>query len=125
MSWQDFGEDEEQDDEPALTVGDALRDGDHVVLAFRAEPETFESDYGEGVRAEATYLDCPSYTWEHDDGSDVENGDDVVLVTWSTRLVGALASAHDSESIVGDAFKIEKSGSGYDVSWAVTRVDES
>jgi hypothetical protein len=96
-----------------------------VVLAFRAEPETFESDYGEGVRAEASYLDCPSYTWEHDDGSDVENGDDVVLVTWSTRLVGALASAHDSESIVGDAFKIEKSGSGYDVSWAVTRVGES
>lgn len=125
MSWQDYADDgEEQDDEPAITLGD-LRDGETVTLAFRSEPETFDSDYGEAVRVEATYLDS-DYTWNPDghDG-EVENGDGVVLVTWSKRLVGALAAAHDDESMVGDAFVIEKSGSGYETEYSVERVDES
>ena len=41
MGWQDYGDSEELDDEPAITLGD-LRDGETVTLAFRAEPETFD-----------------------------------------------------------------------------------
>jgi hypothetical protein len=125
MTWQDYGDDgDEQDDEPAITLGD-LRDGETVTLAFRAEPETFDSDYGEAVRVEATYLDS-DYTWSPDDhDGDVTNGDGVVLVTWSKRLVAALAAAHDEGSIVGDAFVIRKSGSGYETDYTVERVDEA
>jgi len=124
MSWQDYGESEEQDDEPAITLGD-LRDGETVTLAFRAEPETFESDYGEAVRVEATFLKS-DYTWTpDDDGEPVTNGDDVVLVTWSKRLVSALAAAHDEDSIVGDGFEIAKTGTGYETDYSVRRLDES
>ena len=122
MSWQDYGETEETDDEPAITLGD-LRDGESVTLAFRAEPETFDSDYGEAVRAEATFLECETYDWEHDDGTPVENGDGVVLVTWSKRLVAALGEAHDEDPIVGDAFEISKDGTGYETNYTVSRVD--
>jgi hypothetical protein len=124
MSWQDYGETDEQNDEPAITLGD-LRDGEAVTLAFHAEPETFDSDYGEAVRVEATYLDS-DYTWSPEGhNGDVENGDGVVLVTWSKRLVAALADAHGEESIVGDAFRITKSGTGYETDYTVERVDES
>jgi len=124
MSWQDYGDSEEQDDEPAITLGD-LRDGETVTLAFRAEPETFDSDYGEAVRVEATFLES-DYTWEPD-GQDepVANGDDVVLVTWSKRLVSALAEQHDAVGIVGEAFRIVKTGSGYETDYSVEHVDES
>ena len=124
MSWQDYGESEEQDDEPAITLGD-LRDGETVTLAFRAEPETFESDYGEAVRVEATFLES-DYKWQPDDADEpVTNGDNVVLVTWSKRLVSALAEQHDAVGIVGEAFRIIKTGSGYETDYSVEHVDGS
>lgn len=123
MSWQAYGDQEEMDDEPAITLGD-LRDGETVTLAFRAEPETFDSDYGEAVRAEATFLES-DYVWEPDGHGEVENGDGVVLVTWSKRLVRALAEAHADDSIVGDAFVIEKRGTGYETEYSVERIDEA
>lgn len=123
MSWESYADSEEQDDEPAITLGD-LRDGESVTLAFKAEPETFDTDYGEAVRVEATFLES-DFTWNPDDHDGaVENGDDVVLVTWSKRLVGALAEAHGEASIVGDGFEITKSGTGYETTYTVDRVDQ-
>lgn len=120
MSWQEFGETDESDDEtPAITLGD-LRDGETVCLEVTGEPETFESnDYGEGVRTPAEFI-TSDYTFRTDDDGEVEEGDAVVLVTWSKRLVAALARFEErNEGVVGETVMIEKRGSGYETDYKV------
>lgn len=122
--WTDYGDDDATDDRQPIGTGE-LDDGGTLTLAFEAEPETFESDdYGEGVRADAVFLDS-THDYEDDDGDAIANGDEVRLITWSARLVRALADAHGSASIVGDAFEISKDGEGMSVQYRVDRIDES
>lgn len=128
MSWQDFADDDEEqydDDIPPITLGD-LRDGDEVTITVDAEPETFVSDdYGEGVRVEST-LEGSDYPFRDEDGDAIEQGDDVTLITWSRRLVGALKSyADDHGGIVGHTVVIVKYGSGYDTQYAVDATDDA
>jgi hypothetical protein len=124
--WTTFADDDEEqydDDVPAITLGD-LRDGDEVVLTVDAEPETFVSeDYGEGVRVEATLKDT-NYPFRDEDGDRIDEGADVVLVTWSRRLVAALRDhAEEHGGIVGETVAISKHGSGYDTQYTVVAAD--
>jgi hypothetical protein len=119
-SWEQFGEqDDDEQDLPAITFGD-LRDGEAATLTVLAEPEGFHSDdYGPGVRAEVEYVDA-DYAFTTDDGEAVEEGDEAVLVTWSKRLVRALSEAKaDAGGIVGETVTITKHGSGFDTDYSV------
>lgn len=120
--WQEFGDSAEQydDDAPAVTLGD-LRSGEVTELTVREEPEQFVSDqYGEGVRVPSTFHES-DYAFRTEDGDAIEDGDDVVLVTWSKRLVAALADHAETNggSVVGERVRIEKFGSGYDTDYRV------
>jgi hypothetical protein len=119
-SWEQFGEQNDDDDDlPAITFGD-LRDGEAATLVILAEPEGFHSDdYGPGVRAEVEFRDS-DYAFRTDEDEAVEEGDEAVLVTWSKRLVRALSEAKDAAGgIVGEEVTITKHGSGFDTDYSV------
>ena len=125
MSWQELGDDDEQDDEdPALTLGD-LRDGEATTVTVDAEPERFESEqYGEGVRVPVTFRRS-DYPHAGEDGETFEDGTDCVLITWSKRLVRELARYDEDEGgLVGDTVEIIKSGSGYSTDYTAHAVEE-
>lgn len=119
-SWEQFGEQDDNDDDlPSITFGD-LRDGEAATLVVLAEPEGFHSDdYGPGVRAEVEFRDS-DYTFRTDDDDPITEGDEAVLVTWSKRLVRALSEAKaDAGGIVGETVTITKHGSGFDTDYSV------
>lgn len=125
MAWQDYGDAAESDDRPAISLGD-LRDGETVTLTVAEEPEMFESDdYGEGVRVPARFDGSDyDFTTEVDGRSvDVEEGMDVVLITWSKRLVRALAEYDGENGIVGDTVTVTKHGAGMDTTYTVESDD--
>lgn len=111
-NWETLAEGETDDDDvPAVTTGD-MRDGETLTLTFDAEPETFESDqYGEGVRFPATF-EQSDYRHTNDEGDDLIDGDDVVLVTWSSRLVSALSRHKADHGLVGETVTVRKHGNG-------------
>lgn len=123
MAWQDFGDTADGDDRPAISLGD-LRSGETVTLEVAEEPEMFDSEeYGEGVRVPVKFVES-DYTFETTTGAgeevEVDEGMDVVLITWSKRLVRALRTyAEENGALVGETVTIEKKGSGYDTTYSV------
>lgn len=124
MSWKDKANDGSTDDDHAvMTLGD-LRGGEQVVFTVEEEPETFDSEYGEGVRVDGQFVES-DFTFTDDDGNTVREGDAVRLLTWSSRLVGAMADHDDDHGLVGDTIAVIKvSGDGpYDTSYDVESFD--
>jgi hypothetical protein len=124
MSWKDLADDGEQNDEPAMTLGD-LRDGDEVTLTVREEPEAFTSDYSDpgeeddAIRVPVVFHGS-DYTFETEDGDAFEDGDEVTLISWSNRLVSALvAFEKDEGNLVSNRVTIQKFGRGYEVQYRV------
>lgn len=105
------------DDGPVVTVS-MLGDGDAMTMTFRGDGETFHSEkYGEGVRIPATLIDGSDLS-----GDDLPaDGDDVTLVTWSSRLLAALADTFPD--LDGETARIEKIGDGLEVDYSVMESD--
>jgi len=123
---------DEYDDPPAITLGD-LRDGESVTLTPAGGVETFTSQYADddeeddALRWETMYVDS-DYTFTPDAGADpIAEGDECVLVSWSTNLAAAILAAADepdARDLVGTPVEIQKFGSGYDVTYRVVEADE-
>lgn len=118
-----FGKEAEYDDAPAITLGD-LRDGESVTLTFNALPGMIDTDHGAAIRAESEFVGSEDYTWTPDDhDGEVEEGDEVVLISWSKRLAQALTDANDDEGLVDGTFEITKHGAGFDTDYTVESTD--
>ena len=133
----DDGEEQYEDDAPAITLGDYLRPGEQVTLTVREPPEAFTSQYAEdenekdAFRLPAFFMES-DYAFQNGDGDELADGDECVLVSWSTRLnraLGELAGgiADDGEdpgeALTGETAKIQKEGSGMNVQYDVTHVE--
>jgi len=125
MSWHnDFGGDAQTDDDrdPVLTTGD-MDDGDHVDIDVRAEPETVDTDNGNALRVPVTFVGS-SHDFETQAGVAFEDGDHVVLLTWSKRLGRALMRAERrysgevSGGLAGAELRVTKTGTGYDTDYS-------
>jgi hypothetical protein len=128
MSLEDLAASGESfDDPPAITLGD-LRDGESVTITPAGGVETFTSQYADdgeehdALRWEAVY-EQSDYTFTPDAGADpIGEGDEVVLISWSTNLAAAILAAGDepdARDLVGTPVEIQKFGSGYDVTYRV------
>lgn len=92
-AWHDsFGDDPDNDDDdrdPVLSTGD-MTHGDSFTVEVRAEPETTDTEHGDALRVECSFLGSSGHDFETEDGEPFNEGDDVVLLTWSKRLGRAL-----------------------------------
>lgn len=116
MSWKndDIAVPNDGDERPAIGVSE-LKSGDSMTLNFEHEGEKFHSDkYGEGVRFDVAFAesDVPISR----DGTDLAEGDRVTLVTWSSPLLGELASL---DALTGNQVKITREGTGYQSDYTV------
>jgi len=116
--------DDDHDEPPAITVG-RLGDGGVLLLDVQADPEETETDTGPAMRTEAVLVETTA-TYEPDGRDPVEEGDEVVLITWGTRINRALESAFiDNGGLAGEVVRIDKQqGEGrFDVAYDATIVD--
>lgn len=123
MSWQDSfggGRDAEADDEPTVLTTGGMADGDTLDLTVSAEPEVIDTNNGDALRVECEFIDS-THGFERENGEPVEQGEQSVLVTWSSRLVRALGDAASlSDGLPGETIRVAKSGQGYDTTYHVT-----
>lgn len=116
MSWKDDADDaaEQEYDTPAFGLG-SLSTGDTLTLGFDAEPEDFESEFGDGYRFEVTVIDTDVPLGDEE----VESGEAALLTSSSPFLV-ALREAVGDTDLPGVTATIERTGEGYDTSYDVS-----
>jgi hypothetical protein len=125
MSWRSKAKakaEQNYDNRPAIGPGD-MKQGDTLTLTFEDDGETYEGQYGEGVRFECVLEACDARHTYRDDSGNVhehEDGSEVVLLTTSARLLAALASVDDS--LVGKTVEIERTGESYDTDYNASEV---
>lgn len=109
MGWRDGA----TPDWPYIGVG-SLQDGDEMVVEFQddgeevtTEPRPGETE--EAVILQATVQSCPTELTDMND-DDVEEGEDYILMTSSSRLKYQLADYADS--LEGETARITAEGDG-------------
>lgn len=123
--WETFAGDTANDDDdsdPVMTTGD-MTDGDTVTFRFESEPEVTDTEHGDAVRADVTFIGS-TYDFETEAGDPFNEHDAVALLTWSKRLVRSLRRAAGDDPI-GTTVKVTKhEGAGrYNVAYDAETVD--
>ena len=117
----DLTEPTETDDRPLMGVtgGQRARAGDSYTLAFTSDGEKTQTAQGERVQFDARLLDA-TFSPDDGDGSTIAEGDDVVLMTGSSRF---LSSLKPFAPVGGDVLRVTVEGTGYDAEYRVEEAE--